>query len=181
ASAQRTVPSQIPVASFQAEHRTIADVPLEARITIEAAAQLGHRTAQMHIALSTPSDLQAFTPEPLTRSYLEEEAERISSQVRSNLEILKRSLAALDDSITESAGLLLSRRVSLLARSRAIANLPEGGQRIRVHGDFHLGQTLRTNGGQDHHDNGDFIIIDFEGEPARPLAERRRKQSPLKD
>ena len=52
------------------------------------------------------------------------------------------------------------------------------GKRIRIHGDYHLGQTLRTQGEEE---KGDFVLLDFEGEPARPLAERRQKQSPLKD
>jgi maltose alpha-D-glucosyltransferase/alpha-amylase len=57
------------------------------------------------------------------------------------------------------------------------------GQRIRIHGDYHLGQTLRTKAraGAEANGNGDFVVIDFEGEPARSIEERRRKQSPLKD
>jgi maltose alpha-D-glucosyltransferase/alpha-amylase len=65
-----------------------------------------------------------------------------------------------------------------MARARAIAALPTSGLRIRIHGDFHLGQTLRRGG---ENEAGDFVFLDFEGEPARPLPERRRKQSPLKD
>jgi maltose alpha-D-glucosyltransferase/alpha-amylase len=181
--ALRSVPADIHAASFFSSGSTpISDVPQAARITLEAAAQLGRRTAQMHLALSAPSELTAFTPEPVTRSDLEQEAEQIAAQIRSNLEVLKRSLPLIDDSITESAGLLLSRRFSLLSRARAIANLPEAGQRIRVHGDFHLGQTLRAKAEPDQNgEPGDFVIIDFEGEPARTLAERRQKQSPLKD
>jgi maltose alpha-D-glucosyltransferase/alpha-amylase len=72
----------------------------------------------------------------------------------------------------------LWRRGELIERSRSIAQLPPAGKRIRIHGDYHLGQTLRVAEGPD---SGDFVLLDFEGEPARPLSERRRKHSPLKD
>jgi maltose alpha-D-glucosyltransferase/alpha-amylase len=69
----------------------------------------------------------------------------------------------------------LSQRRDLLSRARLLMSVaPEqAGQRIRIHGDYHLGQTLRAK--------ADFVILDFEGEPARTLEERRAKQSPLKD
>ena len=60
-------------------------------------------------------------------------------------------------------------------------HLQAAGQRIRIHGDYHLGQTLRTGAKDGAAAEGDFILLDFEGEPARPLSQRRRKQSPLKD
>ncbi len=76
-------------------------------------------------------------------------------------------------------GLLLSKRRELIVRGQSIIHSAAAGQRIRIHGDFHLGQTLRVGDKKDA--DGDFVFLDFEGEPTRPLEERRRKQSPLRD
>jgi maltose alpha-D-glucosyltransferase/alpha-amylase len=145
---------------------------------LEAARLLGKRTAEMHLALSTSTDNAAFSPEPFTAEDLSADADRIEAQLRSTLEALRPQLADLDEATADSAALLLSRRVELLNRARSIARENAAGLRIRIHGDFHLGQTLRT--GADG-EAGDFVLLDFEGEPARSLAERRKKQSPLKD
>jgi maltose alpha-D-glucosyltransferase/alpha-amylase len=152
-----------------------------AQSTLQAAALLGRRTAEMHLALASSADLPAFAPEPMTAEDLGHDAERIEAQVKSTLEALKLKLAALDDATTDAAGLLLSRRPELMRRARSIAALKSPGQRIRIHGDYHLGQILRTADAKSPNGGEDFVLIDFEGEPARPIEERRSKQSPLKD
>jgi maltose alpha-D-glucosyltransferase / alpha-amylase len=164
------------------EHESLPEALVPARVSMAAAALLGRRTAEMHLALGASTENEAFTPVPFTTDDFAAEAQRIEAQIKSNLDALKRSLPALDDALSDAAGLLLSRRPALVARARAIAHLPAGGQRIRIHGDYHLGQTLHTGGAEQlQQETGDFVLLDFEGEPARPLAERQRKQCPLKD
>jgi maltose alpha-D-glucosyltransferase/alpha-amylase len=145
---------------------------------LEAAALLGRRTAEMHLALAASTDDGAFAAEPFTPEDLSRDARRIDAQIMTALDALKAKLLNLTDVIADEAALLLSRRRELLRRAHAIEDVEAAGKRIRIHGDYHLGQTLRT-GGED--ETGDFVLLDFEGEPARPLAERRQKQSPLKD
>jgi maltose alpha-D-glucosyltransferase/alpha-amylase len=156
-------------------------VPEIGQETMEAAGLLGRRTAEMHIALSCSSTDPAFEPEPCSHDELTADAFQIESQIRSALEGLKLKLSSLDESAADDAGLLLSKRLELVDRGQSIMRLTEAGQRIRIHGDYHLGQTLRTGSTHGAPGNGDFILLDFEGEPARPLSQRRRKQSPVKD
>ena len=159
-------------------------LPSEAREyagpSLEAAALLGQRTAEMHLALAAPTSDPAFAAEPLTIADLNSDARRIDAQITSTLEALKIKFSTLKDLTADDAGLLLSQRLDLFARAHAITTSQPSGQRIRIHGDYHLGQTLRTPRSSEKQ-AADFVLLDFEGEPARPLSERRQKQSPLKD
>ncbi len=139
----------------------------------DMAETLGERTAQMHIALANAQGHAAFTPEPVDADQREawiEDAQALAEKAHG---LLLAALPRLDaETLAEAEGLMgewdkVKDRLSNLLPAQSV--LP----RIRVHGDYHLGQVLVAQ--------SDFYIIDFEGEPARTLEERRRKHSPYKD
>ena len=139
---------------------------------LATATQLGRRTAEMHLALAD-ADGQAFAPEPLDADALAAIARDMRTHADAALDLLERRLDAMPEAVrTESAAVLEGRR-AIVKTFDDLRSLESGGLRIRVHGDYHLGQVLRAE--------EDFVIVDFEGEPARTIAERRAKQSPLKD
>ncbi|HET6217037.1 MAG TPA: maltose alpha-D-glucosyltransferase [Acidobacteriaceae bacterium] len=140
---------------------------------LDAAALLGRRTAEMHLALASPTHDPAFMPEPLNSMDIDLLREELIAHASSAFDALKENVARLPDGVLERAGLVLSRRTLVLDRFRQLSAPEIHALRTRIHGDYHLGQVLRSK--------GDFVILDFEGEPARSLAERRTKQSPLKD
>jgi maltose alpha-D-glucosyltransferase/alpha-amylase len=142
-------------------------------VYLDAAAMLGRRTAEMHMALATPTNDPNFAPEPLTADDFREVLTRIREHGAVVFDVLRASMSQLPDDLVEGAGLVLSRRSHILERFRHFSGDNTLGLRTRIHGDYHLGQVLRFR--------SDFIILDFEGEPARSLVERRAKQSPMKD
>jgi maltose alpha-D-glucosyltransferase / alpha-amylase len=178
-------PQQAPTASFLNDDQLPPAAIDLAGPSMRAATLLGRRTAEMHLALATGEDNPGFAPEPFAQEDLVADAQRIDAQITSTLEALKSKLSTLHDATADQAALLVSRRIDLFTRANAIASVAAAGLRTRIHGDYHLGQTLRTEAGSDTTNaagvDGDFVVLDFEGEPARPLGERRRKQSPLKD
>jgi len=141
-------------------------------LALDSAARLGSRTAQMHLALASAGGA-AFAPEPLTPGDMKSLVAMVLDKASRVFDLLKDRLAGLPDEAVDLAGSVLGRRRMILDSFRR--PLPETiqAQRIRIHGDYHLGQLLQVK--------TDFVILDFEGDPARPLAERRSRLSPLKD
>lgn len=141
---------------------------------LAAIEQLGVRTAEFHLALSREKRDRNFTPESITPTYLVSLADAFTAQAQQSLGLLTSRSASLSEEVQVQANAVIAAGPDLLRRFQSLRELSSvGGSRIRCHGDYHLGQVLRTD--------DDFILIDFEGEPIRSLAERRRKQSPLKD
>ena len=135
---------------------------------------LGRRTAEMHLALAAgPSDDEEFAPQEFSQLYQRALYQSMRNLVGNVFDKLRRGVDDLSEELQEPARRMLQRRDEILERLRQIVGEKIETLRIRTHGDYHLGQVLYTG--------KDFVIIDFEGEPARPLSERRIKRSPLRD
>jgi len=140
---------------------------------LEGASMLGRRTAEMHLLLAMESEDPAFRPQPFGKNDLARLAHQFRERATDILDGLKSRLAALPDDLVELVGLLLARRRQVFEAFRRLEETEATLRKTRIHGDFHLGQVLRSR--------GDFVVLDFEGEPARSPEERRVLQSPLKD
>jgi maltose alpha-D-glucosyltransferase/alpha-amylase len=154
------------------------DLPAEAHERIgpylEEARLLGLRTAELHAALaSAEQEDPEFVPEPFTDFYRRGLYQSMLGTANLTLPLLRTQAKGLSDPVRLLAKQVLDVESQLRKRLLAIRDHKLKGSRIRCHGDYHLGQVLYTG--------KDFIIIDFEGEPARPLNVRKLKDSPLRD
>jgi maltose alpha-D-glucosyltransferase/alpha-amylase len=140
---------------------------------LDRAALLGQRTAQLHRALAAETEDAAFAPEPFSKLYQRSLYQSMRNLIGQVFGQFRRRVGSLPEVAQGPVRQVLDREKELLARFHFLLERRLTGQRIRCHGDYHLGQVLFTG--------KDFVIIDFEGEPARSITERRLKRSALRD
>ncbi len=140
---------------------------------LDSAALLGRRTAELHLALASASDDPNFTPQPFSRADRQALVNSALDILASNFDLLRRRKDGMPDHIRLEAEKVLHLEDKARQRFQLLNESAISAVITRIHGDYHLGQVLYTG--------SDFVIIDFEGEPARSLEERRKKRSPLQD
>jgi maltose alpha-D-glucosyltransferase / alpha-amylase len=134
---------------------------------------LGQRTGELHLALASYPDDPAFRPEPFNAMAQRSVYQNMRGSLRRAFTLLEKKLADLPAAFRDEAKEVLGAEQEILAREKRLLDRRTNAAKIRVHGDYHLGQLLYTG--------KDFVILDFEGEPARPLSERKLKRSALRD
>ncbi|HEV2046456.1 MAG TPA: maltose alpha-D-glucosyltransferase [Chthoniobacterales bacterium] len=139
----------------------------------EKAALLAQRTGELHLALASTSDDPAFAPDPFNAMAQRSAYQNMRALLRRNFDLLKKKLQDVPDALREEAKDVLGAEKEILAREKRLLDRKSNAAKIRIHGDYHLGQVLYTG--------KDFVILDFEGEPARALSERKLKRSALRD
>lgn len=139
----------------------------------EQVALLGKRTGEMHLGLFAPNAEEAFAPEKFDDFYRSFLLKRLTDLLDRRYALLIENYDKLDEPTQRLAWIFMEARELIDDFANEMLTRPLDSLRIRIHGDYHLGQVLT--------DQGDFIVIDFEGEPEATIAERKIKHSPLKD
>jgi len=134
---------------------------------------LGQRTGELHLALASYPGDPAFRPEPFNAMAQRSVYQNMRASLRRAFTLLEKKLCDLPATFRDEAKEVLSAEHEILAREKRLLDRRTNAAKIRIHGDYHLGQLLYTG--------KDFVILDFEGEPARPLSERKLKRSALRD
>ncbi len=134
---------------------------------------LALRTGEMHLALAAKSDDPDFAPEPFTGLSQRSLYQSMRSNTKRMTQFLKKKLAAVPEKYRQEAAEMIKLEGEILRRQAKVMQGRLTATKTRIHGDYHLGQVLNTG--------KDFVITDFEGEPARPLSERKMKRPPLRD
>ena len=145
----------------------------QSRPLVDFAGTIGQRLGELHVALAQETGDPDFKPVKATSADVDSWRQSVTAQISNALDILEGEAGNLDATVTQLVQPLIDRRDKLLRAAAKLADAASGTLMTRHHGDFHLGQVLVAE--------SDAYLIDFEGEPARDLAERRAKSSPLRD
>jgi maltose alpha-D-glucosyltransferase/alpha-amylase len=134
---------------------------------------LGQRTGELHLALASRTDNPAFAPEPFNSMTQRSVYQSMRTSLRRAFTSLEKKLPDVPAKFRSEAKEVLAAEKEILAREKRLLDRRTNAAKIRIHGDYHLGQLVYTG--------KDFVILDFEGEPARPLSDRKMKRSALRD
>jgi maltose alpha-D-glucosyltransferase/alpha-amylase len=134
---------------------------------------LGQRTGELHLALASRNDDPAFAPEPFNAMAQRSVYQSMRTSLRRAFTSLEKKLSDVPAKFRSEAREVLAAEKEILAREKRLLDRRTNAAKIRIHGDYHLGQLVYTG--------KDFVILDFEGEPARPLSDRKMKRSALRD
>jgi maltose alpha-D-glucosyltransferase/alpha-amylase len=140
---------------------------------LESARLLGQRTGELHLALASRVADPDFAPEPFSTLYQRSVYQSMRNLTARVFQLLRSRMNRLPEQVKGEAQKALACEDAVFQSFHAVLEQKITAMRIRIHGDYHLGQVLYTG--------KDFVIIDFEGEPARSLTDRRLKRSPLRD
>ncbi len=142
-------------------------------VYLEKARLLGKRTGELHLALADAGANHAFAPEAFSLLYQQSLFHAMRTQTKKVFTLLRKSLPTLRNTVKSDAEMVLGKQPEIIKCFERLTDNKITAMKIRIHGDYHLGQVLYTG--------NDFSLIDFEGEPARSIGERRLKRSPLRD
>ena len=145
----------------------------ETALMLQRMRQIGKRTAEMHLAFASGTDIPDFAPEPISADDTTRWTDALITRAQNVFVLLERNLKSLAEPASTMAERLLENCDTINKHIESGRNARFDGIKIRHHGDFHLGQVLIAK--------DDAYILDFEGEPQRSLEERRRKEPPARD
>jgi len=175
---QENIENLPPILGSLSEPATYDQIPEEFQnilggAYVERVNLLGQRTGEMHLALNSNPQIPDFDPEPFSLHYQRSVFSSFTSLVRGTFQSLDKNIKKLPEAVQVEAQEVMAMKDDILNCLKQIFAEKITTMKIRIHGDYHLGQVLFTG--------KDFVIIDFEGEPARSFSERRLKRSPLRD
>jgi trehalose synthase-fused probable maltokinase len=155
------------------EHESPATIQRLVGPFLEKVRLIGRRCAELHLALSAGNETPDFAPEPFSGEAQRESIEGMIALAERNFRLLRSGLARIPTRLQDRVRAVLGKEKAVIEHFKSLQGTRFSTTRQRCHGDFHLGQVLYAS--------GDFCFIDFEGEPSRPLAQRRAKEPVLRD